>query len=191
MAQRKPWDEYVGDDYYGSDEGGVTTLPDEEQFANGNQQLASRGSRLAAHFVDGLATLGVMLPGIVCLVGASTFAENQRRMGRGDNPALVLGALAVMIVPALILAIYQIVQLSKYGQTIGKRAMKVKIVKVNDDSAPGFVHAWLLRSLVTGIIGNLPFGIGVIFSLINILCIFGEDRRCIHDMIAGTKVVKA
>lgn len=31
--------------------------------------------------------------------------------------------------------------------------------------------------------------IGQLFAVIDTLCIFWEDRRCIHDLIAGTKVV--
>ena len=37
---------------------------------------------------------------------------------------------------------------------------------------------------------NLPF-IGWLLGLVNILMIFRADRRCGHDLIAGTQVVKA
>jgi len=30
-----------------------------------------------------------------------------------------------------------------------------------------------------------------LFGLINVLFIFGQEKRCVHDMIAKTKVVKA
>jgi hypothetical protein len=34
-------------------------------------------------------------------------------------------------------------------------------------------------------------GVGRWMPLIEILFIFGEERRCVHDLIAGTKVVIA
>jgi uncharacterized RDD family membrane protein YckC len=29
------------------------------------------------------------------------------------------------------------------------------------------------------------------FSLVDVQCIFREDRRCVHDLLAGTRVVTA
>ena len=66
----------------------------------------------------------------------------------------------------------------------------VRIVMYENGKLPGFVNGWLLRSFVPGLIGQVPY-VGGLFSLVDILCIFGEERRCIHDMIAGTKVVEA
>jgi len=44
----------------------------------------------------------------------------------------------------------------------------------------------LLRSWVNGLIGLVvPF-----YGLVDILFIFGSERRCLHDLIAGTVVVK-
>ncbi len=46
----------------------------------------------------------------------------------------------------------------------------------------------LLRAIVNGMIGMVPY-VGGIYGLIDSLFIFREDRRCVHDLIAGTKVV--
>ena len=45
-----------------------------------------------------------------------------------------------------------------------------------------------MRYFPLAVIAQIPFA-GGIFSLIDCLFIFREDRRCIHDLIAGTKVV--
>jgi len=39
-----------------------------------------------------------------------------------------------------------------------------------------------------GLIGIIP-AIGGIIQIVNILFIFRDDRKCIHDLIAGTVVV--
>jgi hypothetical protein len=52
------------------------------------------------------------------------------------------------------------------------------------------VHAFLLRSVVSALPRLIPLA-GNAFSLIDALFIFRQDRRCIHDMIASTRVVPA
>jgi uncharacterized RDD family membrane protein YckC len=93
-------------------------------------------------------------------------------------------------VAVLALFITQMYLLSTRGQSLGKKFVGVRIVKYADNANPGFVHACLLRAIVPALIGAVPF-VGGLFSIIDICFIFGEERRCLHDLIAGTKVVKA
>jgi uncharacterized RDD family membrane protein YckC len=158
-------------------EGGVA-LP-------GELAAASAGSRLGAVFVDGLLFLPAgIVAGIIAFVMRPPTGQPSPAPGMG---AIVGGVLAGLYVLAL--AIVQIVMLSTRGQTIGKRAMKVRVVKL-DGSAPGFVHAVLLRVIVNALPSAIPL-IGSLYGLIDILFIFRADRRCIHDLIAGTRVVIA
>ena len=76
------------------------------------------------------------------------------------------------------------------GQTIGKKLLKIRIVREPGHAAAGFVHAWLLRNFVTGFIRAVPWS-GFVFTLVDVCFIFRDDRRCLHDLIAGTKVVQA
>ena len=48
----------------------------------------------------------------------------------------------------------------------------------------GFIKNVVLRGIVNGLINIIP-----IYPIINLLFIFKEDRRCLHDKIAGTYVV--
>ncbi len=74
------------------------------------------------------------------------------------------------------------------GQTIGKRAMGIRIVDLNGAVLP--VQRLLgLRYLPWWAASIVPF-VGGLFVLIDALFIFRKDRRCIHDHIAGTKVVQ-
>lgn len=90
----------------------------------------------------------------------------------------------ITMLALLSLGIYQFVLLSRDGQTLGKKVMKVRIVRYDDGGNPGFVHAVLLRLVVNGLLG-----ITLIYPLIDILFIFGGEHRCVHDLITGTKVV--
>lgn len=147
--------------------------------------LAGRWPRLGAQILDGIIGCCVALPGFAVLLAAGIFS-------RPDHPngALMVVGFGVLGILLLGLAVYQIYRLSTCGQTIGKKLLGIKIVNHVDGSNPGFVKAFLLRGFVNGLIGAVPF-VGGIYSLVDICFIFRDDKRCIHDLIAGTQVVQA
>ncbi|WP_342599720.1 RDD family protein [Psychrobacillus sp. FSL H8-0483] len=71
-----------------------------------------------------------------------------------------------------------------YGYTVGKRILGIRIVKV-DGTKPGF-GTMILRVIVAGFIYVCTLGIGVIVSAFMVG--LREDKRAIHDFIAGTYV---
>ena len=146
---------------------------------------ASRWLRLGAQLVDGLISCLCIAPGFVILASAGVFSTPD-----SPNAALMIGGFAVMGVGMLLLLAFQIYLLVTRGQTIGKKLLGIKIVNFDDETNPGFVKVILLRIVVNGLIGAVPF-IGAIYSLVDICFIFRDDRRCLHDLIAGTKVVVA
>lgn len=105
-------------------------------------------------------------------------------VGARNEDALILAGLAVV----LAISLFQAVLVSLYGKSLGKFLMGTTIVKDVDDQTVGFLHGVLLRMFVPGLISNIPL-VGGIFSLVNPLYIFGEEKRCLHDLIAGTKVL--
>jgi uncharacterized RDD family membrane protein YckC len=97
-----------------------------------------------------------------------------------------MGGLMVTGLLFIGLVVVQLIYLARDGQTLGKKALKIRIVRYDDGGNPGFVKAVLLRAFVNGLLGIIP-----LYGLVDILFIFGADQRCIHDLIAGTKVVTA
>jgi uncharacterized RDD family membrane protein YckC len=100
------------------------------------------------------------------------------------------GTVAVLMTLALLaLGVLQVVYFVRDGQTIGKKAVKIRIVRTDGSRASGgrLVGA---RVLVPGLLGAVPV-VGVFFGFVNILFIFRQDQRCLHDHIADTKVVVA
>jgi uncharacterized RDD family membrane protein YckC len=152
--------------------------------------LAERTERLAAWAVDHLVAFIFALPGAL-IIGLSYLYE--RLLGGGgieeaDSARVALGA-SVLLLGMLILLAFQLWMLVKRGQTVGKWLLEIRIVRFRDETNPGFVRAVLLRYVVPGVIGAVPW-LGPAFTLVDILFIFRGDRRCIHDLIADTKVVK-
>lgn len=70
------------------------------------------------------------------------------------------------------------------GYTVGKRMMQIRIAKVNGDKL-GF-GTMFMRTFVGGLVYGLTLGIGVIVSAFMVG--LREDKRAIHDFIAGTYV---
>ena len=78
--------------------------------------------------------------------------------------------------------------LMKNGQTIGKKLMKIRIADLQGN-VPDFTKLSLARILPLYAVQLLP-GFGPFLLVLDDLFIFRADRRCIHDLLAGTKVVK-
>ncbi|MRG87789.1 RDD family protein [Salinibacillus xinjiangensis] len=70
------------------------------------------------------------------------------------------------------------------GYVIGKRIMNIRIVKVSGDNVT--IGTMLLRVLLGGFIYAITLGIGLIISAFMVG--LGEEKRAIHDYVAGTYV---
>lgn len=141
-------------------------------------RLTRLGSALLENFIFGICAVPIILSGV--------FDDSNISAQPKEVNMVMVGISGILI---LALAIYQLVMLATRGQSIGKRLVGIRIVTHPDGANPGGVKTILLRGVVPGIIGAIPL-LGGIFSLADVLSIFREDRRCLHDLIAGTQVVK-
>ncbi|RDU37925.1 RDD family protein [Neobacillus piezotolerans] len=71
------------------------------------------------------------------------------------------------------------------GYVVGKRMMKIRIMRVDDE--PLTFKNMILREVVGKfLLSSVTFGISGLVSLF--MVIFREDKRAIHDFIGGTYV---
>ncbi len=145
-------------------------------------ELAGRGTRLLAHLAD---TFLYIIPFIPVL--ASGGIEESAIMEMSETVLGVVGIFAILWLLALF--VINMILLYRNGQTIGKRLLSIKIVRV-DGSRAGLPRIIFLRGLIIGLLNNIPF-IGNIIFLVDALLIFQKSRRCLHDFIADTIVIKA
>ncbi|MGH8082795.1 MAG: RDD family protein, partial [Lysobacter sp.] len=148
---------------------------------------ADRGIRLVARLIDIGLQLAVMVPMFIVLLATGSPSNTLERTDQLSP--LQITMLIVSILALLGLAVYQLVLLYQTSQTLGKRWMGIKIVR-NDGSPSSFGRIFGLRMVVVGVIEQVPC-LGALFALVNVLWIFGEDSRCLHDLLADTKVVNA
>lgn len=88
----------------------------------------------------------------------------------------------------LIIAV-NISMLAIRGQTLGKLIAGIRIVRFQSAAPAGFGSAVLMRSGLMFLIYSIPM-VNVGIWVVNTLCIFRADRRCLHDLIADTMVIK-
>ena len=153
-----------------------------EDIAGDEVVLADRGSRLGAVLLDGVAVM-------ICVLPALFAVPWLERSGGSPNPVAV-GAMWVLLVLGLgaLLAV-NMVWLHRYGQTVGKRLLKIKVLRSDGSRCP-LSRIMLARWLPVTLLGYVPL-VGPIVGLVDALMIFRDDRRCLHDLIADTIVVKA
>lgn len=77
--------------------------------------------------------------------------------------------------------------LQRYGQTVGKKVQKISIVTL-DGRVPQFWPLIIKRYLIVTLITYIP-SIGNLMGLVDSAFILRKDKRCLHDLIAGTVVV--
>jgi len=138
----------------------MSTPPDQNRFAPptarvddvpaGGPELAGRGSRFGAAFVDGLVQF---------------------------------------IVSIVILLVLQGYLLATQGQTIGKKLLGIRIVR-SDGSKVDAARVIGLRYALIWALAVIPV-VGWVFGLVDALMIFRNSRKCLHDNIADTIVIKA
>jgi uncharacterized RDD family membrane protein YckC len=121
--------------------------------------------RLGATILDGL--LLMLVVGVLGSIVFNTFFMD------GYTPLDLIELLYYLLIPIF-----------WHGYTVGKRACGIRIARVDGEKVG--IGTMLLRQLVGGLVYVLTFGIGVIISAFMVG--LGEDKRSIHDFIAGTYV---
>ena len=145
-------------------------------------ELASLSDRLAAALLDGVITGIIVLLPLFSIYGLDGVKELISKYG-------IVYALIMSVIGQSVYLLLNGKLLYKYGQTIGKRYIEIKIVTL-DGNLPSIRESYVLRNLVVNCLNLIPL-IGRFVSFVDVVFIFRKDRRCIHDLIAGTKVIEA
>jgi len=148
----------------------------------GPAEPASRWIRLGAVVLDGVLYTVAVSPLLVV------------SLARGYDPARLSAELVSTagIISMLLLAVLlfmTLVLVHRYGQTIGKRMLGIRVVR-SDGSRATLGRIFWLRNFVNGLPSAIPF-VGNFYFFVDSLFIFGPRRQCLHDLIADTIVVRA
>lgn len=139
------------------------------QFVHITQSPASIGERLIAIAIDYT---------IIIIYLFSTITLIQKMYLPGDFQAIIY----IFIINLPTLFYFFLCETFNHGQSLGKRLMNIRVVKV-DGSTPG-ISSYLLRWLLLPIDGLLTGGLGLLSILLT------KNNQRIGDLAAGTMVIK-
>ena len=180
--------------------------------------LASPWARILAYLLNTFITSFVCILsviGFILVYGDDVIQilkQIQNKQIMTDNLSLFITFCIYLFIPFLFLTIIQILWMSKYGQSIGKRIMNIKVIGENGQN-PGFIGTVLVREILFNLIVNI---ILLILSLlfvrvlhmneifvevslnyvVPITCLImlfltSYNRRTPQDLLAKTLVIKA
>ena len=142
-----------------------------------------RIQRMAATGLDwALITVVTLL--VILATGVLEHAEDYANVGQSAVNAVLCGLPAYLMLNGWMLW--------TRGQTAGKAAMSLMIVDHQTGNCAGFWKLLFVRALIPVVV----IAVGFIWELLWLLVlidfcfIFRKDQRCLHDWIAGTRVVK-
>ena len=140
-------------------------------------QVASPGDRIKAMIVDGLILGAIIF--VIGLIFSST--------GSYDYDGL-------MICSGLVMLVYYTWFHSRTGQTPGKRANNLRVVRLDGDKPVFLQILWrafvFLVPLMSGLFNDLLPIAPLIMLAVWVIPLVNSDHRAIHDYLAGTKVIQ-
>lgn len=161
-------------------------------------ELASVGARTGAAFINGFLYFLAVLPGSV-FTGLRLLKDHPE-LARGvplrpENVNLesIAPTIIWIYVGLGVMMAIQCIWISLRGQNVGKLIAGIRVVNAVDHGPAGFVRGALLRFVMPVVLIfalNLLFPLGLLFLITDYCFMFRADRRCLHDILAGTKVIK-
>jgi len=164
----------MNEDVYAPPQSDIEATPKSQEI------IASRWDRLWASLIDTIIQMVVIIP-------VMYYSGVFQLLMKGQEPSLQYN-LAMAGVGLITFIVFNIKFLISTGQTIGKKVLGIKIVDLQGQ-LPSIKTTLPIRYAVFFIPAQIPI-IGQLLSIINILFIFGKEKRCLHDFAAGTRVVK-
>lgn len=136
--------------------------------------LASIGKRWAALIIDRFLFVGAAL---VLVIGVVIVTPD-----KPDDPRF-LGIMLAVLAAVAGYVTYDALMVHRSGQTLGKRWLKIRVVRADGEPVRAG-QAWgraLTRVVAIHILALVNYG----------PALFTQEKTCVHDLLAGTRVVNA
>ncbi len=151
-----------------------------------NFTLAGVGNRFLAHFIDGIILTAVVMILMMIFGGAMMAGMSAVESGEMSQEsavaAFVSAYLGMIVLIFAIQILYFTFMDSTPKGTIGKRALKIRVVTQDGRTmtrGESFLRA--IGKVLSGLICSIGF----------IIAFFSKDEKALHDIMAKTSVVKA
>ena len=172
-------------------------------------ELAGAGARIGARIIDflivGVLAIVLFVAGFFSLLNidfAYTEYPNcdlfEQLFGSeyecNSTKELTQGAWVFLVMSvAIAVGLYDVWLVAARGQTVGKMATRIRVVRADNGLVPGWGRSlgrWLVPAAF-GILGYFLFFIGLVGLLVYASILWDRDRQGWHDKAAGTLVINA
>ncbi len=144
-------------------------------------QLATLGQRFAAAIIDGFIST---IPSLFLM----SYVGDLQSLQQGTLDPSLPKTILYIVSGIFFFILIQGKSLEATGQTIGKKILNIKTVNVNLKK-PSLSTLLYKRYLPIYLLSAIPV-IGAFIALLDVCGIFRKDRRCLHDLIANTLVIR-
>jgi uncharacterized RDD family membrane protein YckC len=135
-------------------------------------------TRFLAVFIDGLILFVVNM--ITNGIGVAIFGTAARNQAAGEPTAFIIFQVVIGLVNLSVGVGYETVMIGKYGATLGKMAMKIRVVTAEGEKVS------YLRSLGRYFAKMLS---AITLSIGYLMAAFDDEKRALHDRICNTRVI--
>ena len=157
--------------------------------------LAESWERLVAYLVDNAIVSAVTTPVSLAVIVVLLWPTIRAAVAAGAAgrteltfplPRYAAAVLAIVVLQAVVHFLYDGLYQSRRGQTVGKRLLKIAVVRL--DGAPVTVGVTVRRWAVQFVLASVV----PLLSLVNSAWLLWDRpyRQCLHDKAAGTAVIK-
>ena len=145
---------------------------------NAAARMAGLGRRLVAAGVDFVV---VGIAGFVLVIGTGAFEDAEDYVGNILARIVAYGFLTYVLVSGLLLW--------RRSQTVGKALLGLVVVSAGAET-PAPLWRLAVRATFFMALYGVFLGWPGLISLVDHAFIFGAKRRCLHDLVCGTEVVR-
>jgi uncharacterized RDD family membrane protein YckC len=141
--------------------------------------LASFGQRVGGALIDTGVIIGVFIV-------AAVIAESTKPSSSFDDPypgPSGLGRLLLLLARLAVIAYFVVLEGRPEGQTLGKKALGIRVVRKNNGAPLGFGLA--LGRTFARLADTFTLGLGLLWAA------WDPQHQTFHDKIAGTLVVRS
>lgn len=154
----------------------------------GELRLATPGSRILATLVD--TALYMVAAAIGIGLSVALFAIFGSDNPQAEQTGVAMAAMVIYGGSIFLAYAYNVFMITKLGQTVGKRALGIRMVNKQTGVTASFTDGFLIRNLVFGFLTGIPL-VGAFIAIADLVFLFLEGHETLHDKLAKTIVVKS
>ena len=159
--------------------------------AGGTVELASPGARLGARIIAIVIMVAVAIVlFIVTLASAFGLNSDDSTISDDEAAATAVGSFLVMALALTAIGVlYEVTMIALKGQTLGKMATSIKVIRADNGLLPGWGKS-IGRWIIPAALGVIPFVGWLLSLLVYVSLTWDRARQGWHDKAAATLVVK-